>query len=154
MEMKRIVDFNRQQLRHIALVQGMVRQFCDMLAQQAILHDQGKFDEVEYATFIESRESLNSSRDGNDEEYRRHCNSEAIRHHVENNEHHPEYWDKVGEEMPVHEAIIMFFDWLSRSVQRGTNMDDFWEYNVAKLERHPTAKAIVESLKILYKDTA
>ena len=64
--------------------------------------------------------------------------------------HHPEYWDKRGEKMPPIQAIIMYMDWRSRSIQRGTDFDDFWEFNCSKLKNQPDALALVCCLKSYY----
>jgi hypothetical protein len=49
--------------------------------------------------------------------------------------------------MPVDAAIQMYFDWKSRCIQKGNTMDGFWQYNLNKLSKQPTAKAIVIKLR-------
>jgi hypothetical protein len=48
--------------------------------------------------------------------------------------------------MPLDQIIIMFFDWKSRSLQRGTNFQDFLPFNMEKLKNQPKAKVVVELL--------
>lgn len=150
MEIDKVVAFNQQQLEHMALVQEQVFAFCNELLAEAIRHDHSKFCHKEYETFVASRESLNSSKDGMDLAYRTFLNGESIQHHITENRHHPEYWDKRGEKMPPIQAIIMYMDWRSRSIQRGTDFDDFWEFNCSKLKNQPDALALVCCLKSYY----
>lgn len=142
-----IVKFNKQQIEHMDLVKRLVFDFCTDIVKRTLVHDQSKFDSEEYWTFIESRESLNASKDGKDSDYQKFLNSDAIQRHIHNNPHHPEYWDERGEAMPFQEAVIMFFDWKSRSLQRGTDFNSFWDFNIAKLKNQPLALQVVSSLK-------
>lgn len=147
MNIKDILKYNSEQIGHERLVMSQVLQFCNKLLQSALYHDLSKWSDKEYEAFVNSQESLKQSKDGKDEEYQKHLNSEAIQHHIKNNEHHAEYWDNLKETMPLDQAIIMYFDWKSRSLQKGSSMDDFWEYNMEKLKKQPLAKAVVELMK-------
>lgn len=151
LEIEKVLAFNKDQIEHVELVQRQVFEFCIKIMMSAIEHDKSKFDRLEYEGFINSRDSLRSSADGQDEEYQKHFKTEAIQHHVLNNPHHPEYWDARGEKMPVHEAISMFFDWRSRCIAKGGDMESFWPYNIAKLKKQPHALSIVEALKREFK---
>jgi len=145
--MERVIKFNQTQLKHVSLVQELTWEFCQLLMKQAIEHDASKFSAEEYEAFLNSQESLAKAKSGTDEDYQKHFKSDAIQHHVLNNPHHPEYWDAKEQEMPLECVISMFFDWLARTIQKGGNLEDFWEYNLAKLEKQPRAKAVVELLR-------
>lgn len=140
-------DFNRDQVAHVRIFQQQIFEFCATIQRAAHKHDESKWSDEEYDAFIASRDSLRWSKDGKDAEYQKHLNSEAIQHHITTNDHHPEYWDRIGVRMPVWAVISMFFDWRSRCIAKGGNMDGFWEYNLAKLKNQPHAIAIVEQLK-------
>lgn len=141
------IAFNNDQRAHEQIFQRLCLTFAHNLMQLAVDHDTSKWSKEEYSTFVGSRDSLRGSTDGNDAEYERHYRSEAIQNHVKNNPHHPEYWDAIGEAMPLLDVISMFFDWQSRSIQKGGDMADFWEYNLAKLKNQPHAAAIVEAMR-------
>ena len=151
-DLDKIKKFNRDQIEHVRIVQEQILGFCHTLIFEAFQHDQSKWSDEEYDAFVASRESLRGSKDGTDEDYQKHLKGEAIQHHILNNSHHPEYWDKIGETMPLHEIIAMFFDWRSRSLQRKSSMDDFWKYNIDKLKNQPHAVPIVEAMKREYCD--
>jgi hypothetical protein len=146
-DINKMVAFNKDQVRHINLVQQMVSNFAYAVQSAALAHDESKFSDEEYLAFVDSRDSLNASKDGTDEEYQKNVKGASIQAHINNNPHHPEYWDRVGKPMPLKDIIVMFFDWYSRSVQRGTGMDGFWQYNLEKLKNQPHAIPVVEILR-------
>ena len=145
--MENIVRWNEEQREHEQIFQRLCLDFGQSILRDAIQHDNSKWSEREYATFLDSRDSLRGSKDGQDAEYEKHYKTEAIQHHVKNNPHHPEYWDNRRELMPVKDIIAMFFDWLSRSIQRNMGMEDFWQYNLSKLTNQPHAIEIVKALR-------
>lgn len=148
--MDKIIAFNKDQIEHLQILQKQVLDFTNKILLSAIEHDTSKWSELEYETFVVSRASLRGSADGMDDAYQKNFKSEAIQHHVQNNPHHAEYWDKRGEKMPVYEIISMFFDWRSRCIAKGGSMDGFWAYNIAKLKTQSHAIPIVEALRAEY----
>lgn len=146
MIIERVIKYNKQQLEHIQMVQTSVHDFCDILSRETLFHDASKFSEEEYEDFVNKQDILNQTKNGLDDAYKASVKSGGINHHITNNPHHPEYWDRLGQQMPIHQAIIMYYDWKSRSAQRGTKMEDFWEHNVRKLKNHPRAFALVSAL--------
>ncbi len=151
-DLYKIKQFNRDQIEHIQLVQKLCWDFCDEIMREVIKHDNSKWSPAEYDAFVEARDSLRGSSDGKDEEYQKHLKSDAIQHHITNNRHHPEYWDAIGELMPVSEVIMMYFDWKSRCMAKGNSMEGFWDYNLKKLEKQPHAIAIVTALRRDFND--
>lgn len=146
MTMKKIIDWNLDQLKHVELVQRLVLQFAIRLIQSTLNHDRSKFDTKEYEGFLGVNDSLKQSNDGKDTDYQKALTQECIQAHVKSNPHHPEYWDNLGKEMPFDEAVIMYFDWMSRNIQKGTPFTNFLDYNLKKLEKHPTALAVVKTM--------
>lgn len=147
MEMEKIIQFNNDQIEHLQILQKQVLAFCNKLFSAAIEHDTSKWSSIEYEEFVRQRTALRGSTDGKDKAYQDGYRTDAIQHHVKNNSHHPEYWDARGERMPLHEIISMFLDWNSRCIQKGGDMEKFWEYNIAKLSNQKHAIAIVEAMK-------
>ena len=150
MEKEKVIAFNQDQVDHNIRVAMEVQRLCNMLMLDVVSHDRSKFDPEEFEAFVDSRDSLNASTDGKDEDYQKHLKGAAIQHHITTNRHHPEYWDRIRQEMPVDQAIIMFFDWKARCDAKGSTLDRFWDYNMEKLKKHPTAKAVAEGLKRLF----
>jgi hypothetical protein len=146
----KVIAFNEDQIDHVMLVQKQTLDFCHKIMSTAITHDRSKFSQLEYKAFVQSRDSLRSAKSGHDEDYQKHLMGEGIQHHIHNNPHHAEYWDKRGEKMPVYEVISMFFDWRSRCIAKDNDMESFWAYNLEKLVNQPHAIPIVEALKEEY----
>ena len=144
--MEDVIKYNKQQIEHIKMVQEFVHDFCHGLMVEAIKHDQSKFSENEYEDFVSKQNVLNTTTTGLDDNYQKSVKSLGIQTHIKTNPHHPEYWDGVGMQMPINQAIIMYYDWKSRSIQRGTKMEDFWEHNTRKLKNHPRALSMVQLL--------
>lgn len=147
MEIEKVLQFNNDQIEHLQILQKQVLEFCNKLMTSAIEHDRSKWSAVEYEEFVRQRTALRGSVDGKDKAYQDGYRTEAIQHHVNNNPHHPEYWDSRGLKMPLHEIISMFLDWNSRCIQKGGDMEKFWEYNIAKLKTQSHAIPIVEAMK-------
>jgi hypothetical protein len=145
--MEDIIKFNKDQIEHLQILQKQVLEFCNKLFISAIEHDTSKWSEKEYAEFVKQRSALRGSVDGKDKAYQDGLKTEAIQHHVKNNPHHAEYWDERNLKMPMHEIISMFFDWNSRCIAKGGDMEKFWDYNIAKLKNQTHAIPIVEAMK-------
>jgi hypothetical protein len=150
--MEEIMNFNLDQIQHQQYLQNLVLDFVDVIVRDAIRHDETKWKENEYQQFIESRDSLRNSKDGKDSEYQKLLNSTAIQHHITENKHHPEYWTSRKMEMPIEQILLMFFDWASRCIQKGSEMSDFWDYNMQKLQEQPKAKIVVELLRKYFEE--
>lgn len=148
--MKEIIAFNKDQIQHQQYIQNLLLDFIEPILRDSIRHDESKWFEEEYEQFIASRNSLRGSKDGKDSEYQKNLNSKAIQHHITENKHHPEYWTSRNLEMPIDQIIIMFFDWASRCVQKGSDMGDFWAFNMDKLEKQPKAKVVCELLRTYF----
>ncbi len=143
-----IIPWNKDQLEHIEIVQRLCLSLHCLMMDVALSHDRSKFGSDEYETFLRSRRDMNDASHGDDTNYKKWYASNAIQKHVTTNKHHPEYWDKLDEEMPFIEIIIMYFDWLSRSSIKGNGA--YWkfrDYNMEKLSKQPHAKVIVKSLE-------
>lgn len=147
MDNQKLLAFNQDQVKHIQMVQRNVLNFCTELMNEVLKHDESKFSEEEYFAFIESRDSLRASKTGTDEDYQKHLKGQSIQHHITENPHHPEYWDKRDLLMPITQAIIMFFDWYSRSKQNGTSMEGFWDHNMNKLKKQDGARMVACCLR-------
>ena len=147
MNTEQIIDFNLDQRHHEVLVgQGLLDLARELMAE-ALGHDASKWSRTEYEGFVQAREDLSASTTGRDAGYQKQLLSGVIQAHIHGNAHHPEYWDNLRQEMPLVQAMVMYFDWRSRSLAKGQDMSGFWDYNLAKLERQPRARAVVELLR-------
>ena len=152
MEISEIIDWNKNQNEHVRIVQKLVKCFCDNLMVKAIDHDTSKYWRNEYEGFLNISSSLKKG--PNSEEYKQSLKSDCIKNHYLNNPHHPEHYSN-GKKMPIDEAIIMYFDWMSRSIQNSTkeqaikNFEEYWDSNLSKLI--PNQEHLLPFLKNLKK---
>jgi len=136
MDIEKIIRFNKDQYQHVALFQELIWIFVNKLIQETLRHDESKLSEEEYEGFLNCFESMKQSKDGYDKDYQEGLKTEAIKHHVTENPHHAEYWNKRNKTMPIDCIIAMYFDGMSRSIQKGADFADFVDYNIKKLPPH------------------
>lgn len=130
-----VLEFNADQLLHMSIFQQLIQILSGALVDEAITHDMTKFRAEEFRAFLENVNVCRESKTGNEEDYQKGYRSDGIQHHVHYSRHHPEYWSIRHLKMPFTDIIAMYFDWLSRTIQKG-NTDTFygfWDYNLEKL---------------------
>ena len=150
--MKEHQQYAVDQVEHCNIYRDLVLNFCTKLMKDANSHDTSKFSDKEYDGFISNQLAFLEAKTGFDSEYQKGLKSEAIQHHILNNKHHPEYWSSRKKVMPLEYVILMFFDWLSRSIQKGDDMDSFWSYNISKLDDQVLPKEVVHLMRLHYKE--
>lgn len=145
-----VLEFNADQLLHVRIVQQLLKHICDVLMEEALDHDKTKFRAEEFMSFLENVFVRRKAKSGTDEDYQKGLKSQGVQYHITHNQHHPEYWAARNKKMPITDVIVMYFDWMSRTVQREdpSTFNGFWEYNLDKLrggQEH--AIPIVEELR-------
>jgi hypothetical protein len=110
---------------HIHQVRKLITRMQAMLGERALEHDQSKiYSEEECATFAEFTPKLKDIEYGSDE-YKA-CMKEmgpAIKHHQENNRHHPEYHEQPNqyyygiEGMNLIDLLEMLCDWKAATLR-------------------------------------
>lgn len=102
---------------HRAKVANYMSDVISELAFRAATHDDSKFSEEEYGTFVESVPKLASLTYGSDE-YKAECRKlgTALEHHYSVESHHPEFHgDKGVDGMTLMDLIEMICDWMAAS---------------------------------------
>lgn len=84
----------------------------DIFKDMAETHDDSKLEEPEKETFDEYTPKLKNSTYGS-EEYNSFLKGmdKALKHHYENNSHHPEHYENGISDMDMFDVVEMFFDW-------------------------------------------
>lgn len=98
--------------QHIARVQELMTMCCLMMLKRAVAHDQSKLQAPEKAFFDEYTPKLKNSTYGSDE-YKGFLKElqVGLKHHYENNTHHPEHYKNGVDGMSLLDVIEMFCDW-------------------------------------------
>lgn len=115
-------DSTQNTLDHIGKVQTRIAEFQAALDQRAALHDQSKLKEPEKSGYDRLGTLLHSVTYGTPEYYVVMNDPQikgAIRHHVENNSHHPEAHEGGVNGMSLLDLVEMFADWKAASERGG-----------------------------------
>jgi len=106
--------------KHKEIVVGLIIEIIKELLQRAIVHDNSKLESPEIEAFTEFTPKLCETVYGS-EEYKE-CLRQmkpAIKHHQENNRHHPEYFGDFApiDKMNLVDIIEMFCDWKAATLR-------------------------------------
>lgn len=110
-------DSTADTLRHIKRVNELLLDFAKELLTRAQVHDQSKLESPEKEAFDIATPKLRDLSYGSPE-YKEALKDlgPALRHHYENNSHHPEYYEGLGiHGMNLLDVVEMFFDWKAAS---------------------------------------
>jgi len=112
MESNTNYDSTADTLTHIRNVQGKLNAVAIELTIRGEEHDESKLLPPEKAIFDEYTPKLKNSTYGSDE-YKEFLSGmgEALKHHYENNRHHPEHFLNGINGMTLIDLIEMFCDW-------------------------------------------
>ena len=103
-------------LSHREEVKSLVLEFVKKLTVQANNHDTSKLKDPEKTIFMENDKNYRKIKYGT-EEYKEHLEKikPALKHHYENNRHHPEHFENGIRDMNLVDIVEMFFDWYAVS---------------------------------------
>jgi hypothetical protein len=109
---------------HIALVRNKITFFSNYLYEQTALHDVSKLQEPEKSMFDEWTPKLKEAEFGSDEYKLALSNmGEGLKHHYENNRHHPEHFENGIADMNLLDVVEMVCDWVASAEIKGVPVD-------------------------------
>jgi hypothetical protein len=113
-------------LRHIETVRNYLNQCVKELLTRQEDHDQSKLESPEVEIFDEYTPKLRETTYGSDE-YKSYLKEMQVglKHHYENNSHHPEHYEAGIDGMDLFDLIEMVCDWKSATLRH--NDGDIWE---------------------------
>ena len=111
-------DSTNDTLDHIHKVQELLREVDANIGARAHIHDESKLQEPEKSMYDEFTPKLRALTYGSDE-YKATLKAmgPALKHHYENNRHHPEFWDNGINGMSLLDLIEMVADWKAASLR-------------------------------------
>ncbi len=139
-------DSTQDTLKHIKRVAQLLNKFAFELVHRGTIHDQSKLNEPEKSKFDEMTPKLKKLTYGS-EEYKASIAElgVALKHHYENNSHHPEYYDSGVDGMDLYDLVEMFIDWKAAS-ERHEN-GDFQKSIEINAERFNMSPQLVQIFK-------
>ncbi len=111
-------DSRLDTMEHIGTVQRLMRQIIEDLGRRALGHDASKLREPEKSVFDRFTPLLRETTYGSDD-YRRSLDGmgEALRHHYQVNDHHPEHFAGGIGEMDLMQLVEMLADWKAATLR-------------------------------------
>lgn len=117
-------DSKADTLEHIKHVNRLLLESSKELINRAQVHDNSKLEEPEKSLFDKWTPILNNLTYGSDE-YKESLKEleVALKHHYENNSHHPEHYEMGIDGMDLFDIVEMINDWKSATLRtKGGNL--------------------------------
>jgi len=138
------LEANASTQAHINVVRRLLRQAAVELLMRGESHDLSKFSAEEVEMFTRFTPRLRGMTYGSDE-YKT-CLAEmgpGLRHHYENNRHHPEHFAGGIDDMNLLDVIEMFIDWKASSQRHADgNLGKSIDINEKRFAMSPQLAAI------------
>ena len=132
--------------KHIDSVRENIAEFIQRLYVRAIGHDESKLQEPEKSMFDEFTPRLKDSTYGSDE-YKGFLKDMgvALKHHYENNTHHPEHFESGVNGMTLLDVLEMLADWKAATMRHADG--DIQESLRINKDRFGISEQLFEILK-------
>lgn len=128
------MDFDERLKQHKKGVKNYLEIISMLLNSRALTHDNSKSSNEEYK-YYKMANSVNRNDFKTYEEYLDFIKptlNKGLKHHYENNRHHPEYFDNGIEDMTLIDVLEMIADWYISIKQNGKELDNEIKYNFDK----------------------
>ena len=128
-------------LKHVGRVQELLHKVVERLLARARTHDDTKFQEPEFSSFVEVSAQLDEVEYGS-EEYQDLLDEleSALDHHYANQRHQPEQWEDSTDGMDLLDLIEMLVDWKAASERHEDG--DVYESIIKNKERFEYTKEL------------
>jgi len=124
MDIMKHYDSTDDVLAHKDKVKFWMREFAVQLESRAKIHDNSKLEAPEKEMFDIWTPELKRREFGGDE-YKQALAEmgKGLKHHYENNRHHPEHYENGIEGMTIVDIIEMICDWMAAAETKGVPID-------------------------------
>lgn len=140
------VDCISETLEHIHKVQEYMMKCSGEINYRALVHDASKIQQPELAMFTELTPKLANMTYGSDEyeECRKQMQETALKHHYENNSHHPEHYENGIAGMNLFDLIEMMCDWKAATLRhKDGDIAKSLEINAKRFDISPQLQQIL-----------
>ena len=128
------MDFDKRLNDHIEGVKNYLKVISILLDSRGLMHDSTKKSDEEY-NYYKMANSVNRNDFKTYEEYLDYVKptlNKGLKHHYENNRHHPEYHKNGVDDMNLIDILEMVADWKISIEQNGKNVEEEIQYNFKK----------------------
>lgn len=121
---------------HIEIIHRVMEKIISELSYREMHHDDSKFVEPELSTYNKYIPLLKETPFGSKEyvEVRDKMYNDGLKHHFENNRHHPEHFENGIKDMTLVDVVEMFCDWYAASQRSDTGFEDGLKFNKDKFK--------------------
>ena len=149
-------ECKQETFKHINQVCLYTAAIASAIMRRGVNHDASKLESPELEIFTEYTPKLSASTYGSDEykQYLKEMNV-ALKHHYENNRHHPEYFKNGINDMNLLDILEMICDWIAATKRHDNgNILDSIELNQKRFKYNDTLKQIfVNTVTALFEIT-
>lgn len=128
------MDFDKKLKEHKLKVCYLMNWIGALISGRAMTHDNSKTTDEEYK-YYKMVNNVNRNDFKTYEAYMDYIKptlNKGLKHHYENNRHHPEHFDNGVDDMNIVDIIEMMVDWKASIEQNGKNLYEEVEYNFKK----------------------
>lgn len=139
------MDFDKRLKQHKDGVKTYLEIISMLLNARALTHDNSKSSDEEYK-YYKMANSVNRNDFKTYEEYMDYIKptlDKGLKHHYENNRHHPEFFDNGIDDMNLIDIMEMIADWCISIKQNGKDLYEEIEYNFDKYNVSEQLKKII-----------
>ena len=117
-------DCTNDVIEHRNSVRYWIEDIVHMLQMRAKIHDQSKLNEPEKSVYDEFTPKLKEVEYGSDQ-YKANlvAMGDGLKHHYENNRHHPEHYENGVNGMTLIDLVEMVCDWMASAQAKGKPVD-------------------------------
>ena len=148
------MDFDKRLEQHKEGVKNYLEIITMLLNTRALTHDNSKSSEEEYK-YYKMANSVNRNDFKTYEEYLDYITptlNKGLKHHYENNRHHPEFFDNGIDDMTLIDIMEMIADWCIAIKQNGKDLYEEVQYNFDKYNiSEQLRKIIINTYKYIDK---
>ena len=148
------MDFDKRLEQHKEGVKNYLEIITMLLNTRALTHDNSKSSEEEYK-YYKMANSVNRNDFKTYEEYLDYITptlNKGLKHHYENNRHHPEFFDNGIDDMTLIDIMEMIADWCIAIKQNGKDLYEEIQYNFDKYNvSEQLRKIIINTYKYIDK---
>lgn len=145
-------DSTEDTLKHKNLVEKNMEKIISMLEKRAAEHDDSKLKNPEKACYDKYIPELQKVKYGTKEydSIKKKMEKEGLKHHFEENPHHPEHYENGVAGMDIIDLMEMFCDWYSASQRSDTSFKEGVKRNISTYKiTGPLADILENSASIL-----
>lgn len=129
--------FEHELKLHKMVLKAVLYYLANQLKERADIHDNSKYDQIEKKLFEEISQIDRKDFDSYEQWFS--CTKPllepALKHHYENNRHHPEHFEKGVNEMNLLDILEMIVDWNTSASCRGTELDIEYCFKRFKIDK-------------------